>query len=499
MARRYGIRPDLDEMRRQAAATKLKRTLGWKQLTMLGVGAIVGAGVFSVIGIAAATATGPAIVLAILGTAVVALLAALVYAELAAMIPLGGSAYTYASASLGELFAWLVGWSLVLSYGIGNAALASAFSDNVTGLAGATFCASSDSGLCGFLVANKWTATPAAGGVMDVPGLVVMLLITLLLLRPTRESATLNAVLVAVKVGILALFLAVALPRADVANLTPFAPFGATGILVGSAYMFFSFLGFDAISTAAEETRDPQRDMPRGILGSIAVVTLLFALIGFALTALVPYAELRSGEPLAVALRIAGFPSLGAIMNVGALVASVTVLLVFQLATVRVVLALARDGLVPQGLARVNEKTGTPNRLTLLLGIVVALATAVLPLSVLVLITTLSTLYIFAAAMLALLVLRKRAPHTPRPFRTPWVPFVPVAGIAACGVLAVYSIIEVPLTLWLFIAWMAGGVMLYALYGARHSVLRAANGAAGVGGGAPPPTGAEPEAAPPGP
>lgn len=462
MARRYGLRPDLDEMRAAADATRLRRTLGAWQLTLLGVGAIVGAGVFSVIGVAAATATGPAIVIAILGTAVVALLAALVYAELAAMIPLGGSAYTYASAAGGELFAWLVGWSLILSYGIGNAALASSFSDNFSGLL-ATF---------GWIIPDAWSATPANGGVMDLPALLVVVAITLLLLRPTNESALVNAILVAVKVLVLAVFLFVALPRADASNLQPFAPFGTAGILAGAAYMFFSFLGFDAVSTAAEETKNPQRDLPRGILGSIAVVTVLFVVVGFALTAIVPYASLNNGEPLAVALREAGFPWLGAVMNLGAILASLSVLLVFQLATVRVVLALARDGLVPRGMAAVNDKTGTPNRLTLTLGVLVAIGAAVLPLGLLVLLTTLSTLYIFSAAMVALIVLRKRAPDTPRPFRAPLVPLVPLAGIAACGVLAVYGIIEEPVSGTGFLAWMGIGVMVYAAYGARHSALR---------------------------
>lgn len=466
MARRYGARPRLADLQRAAATTLLRRTLGWPQLAALGVGAIVGAGVFSVVGIAAADHAGPAIVVSFVVAALVALLAALTYAELAAMLPLGGSAYTYASASLGELFAWLVGWALVLSYGIGNAALAVSFSDNLTGLAARAF---------DVAIPPAFSAAPAEGGVLDVPGAVVVLLVTLLLLRPVQESARANAILVAVKIGVLLLFLVVALPGADRANLQPFLPNGVPGVMSGAALIFFAFLGFDAVSTAAEETRDPARDLPRGILGSIAAVTVLFVLIGFALTALVPYSELSTGEPLAVALDSAGWPGLSVVMNLGGLVASFTVLLVFQLATVRVVLALARDGLVPASLAALHPRHQTPNRLTLLTGVVVALFTALLPLGILVIVTTVATLFIFAAVMVALVVLRRTAPDLPRPFRCPASPWIPLAGVAACGALTVYSVLEEPITGWGFLAWMGLGVMVYAAYGARKSVLRAAS------------------------
>jgi APA family basic amino acid/polyamine antiporter len=387
------------------------------------------------------------------------------------MIPLGGSAYTYSFAAGGELFAWLVGWALILSYGIGNAALASSFSDNLTGLVGT---------LSGYQMPAEWSATPGGGGVFDVPAFVVVMLITLLLLRPTRESATANAALVAVKVGVLLLFLAVAIPRGDAANLTPFAPFGATGVFAGAALIFFAFLGFDAISTAAEETRDPQKDLPRGIIGSLVVVTVLFVAIGLALTALTPYGTLNNGEPLAVALRAAGLPGLSAVMNVGGLLAALSVLLVFQLATVRVFLALSRDGLVPRRLAALHPRHQTPNRLTLLLGFFVALFAAFVPLGILVAVTNLATLFIFGAAMLALLLLRRAAPDVPRPFRCPWVPAVPALGILACAALSVFTVLAEPITGLGFLAWMGFGLMVYAAYGARHSVLRKADAAIGT-------------------
>ena len=462
MRERYGITPTIAEMRAGAERTQLRRSIGWIQLTALGVGAIVGAGVFSVIGIAAATSAGPAIAISFVIAAIVALLTALVYAELATMIPVSGSAYTYGYAAGGELFAWLVGWALILSYGIGNAALASSFSDNLTGLL-TTF---------GITIPDAWAATPRAGGVIDVPAFLVVGLITLLLLRPIKESATANALLVILKLGVLVVFLAVAIPNADTANLTPFAPFGALGILGGAALVFFAFLGFDAISTAAEEVRDPQRDLPRGIIGSLIVTTLLFVAIAISLTAVARYDTLDTGEPLAVALRAAGFPGLGAVMNVGGLVAALTVLLVFQLATIRVVLALCRDGLLPRALGAVHPKHGIPNRLTLALGLLVGISAALAPLGLLVLVTNLATLFIFGAAMWAVLRLRKTAPDAPRPFRTPLMPWLPIAGIASCAALAGLAMLQDQLAALGFVWWMGGGLMLYAAYGARKSVLR---------------------------
>lgn len=469
MAERYGIRRPLSSLREEASRSQLRRSLGWVQLTALGIGAIVGAGVFSVIGVAAAS-TGPAIAISFLVAAVVALLAALAYAELASMMPVSGSAYTYAYAAGGELFGWLVGWALVLSYGIGNAALASSFSDNLTGLLGSF----------GFAVPEALAATPAMGGVMDVPAFVVVLLITLLLLRPINESATVNSLLVVLKLGILGLFLAVAIPRADAANLQPFAPGGAGAVVGGAALIFFAYLGFDAISTAAEETRDPQRNLPRGIIGSLVVTTILFVALALGLTALARYDTLGTGEPLAVALRSAGLPGLAAVMNTGGIIASFSVLLVFQLATVRVVLALCRDGLLPASLATVSRRHQTPNRLTLALGLVVAVSAALVPLGILVLVTNLAALFIFAGAMLAVILLRRLAPDAPRPFRTPASPWVPLAGIAACAALGFLAVFPSAadqraagaLTGLGFVAWMGMGIMIYAAYGARRSLLR---------------------------
>lgn len=456
---RYGLRASVAELRARAETTELKRTLGAFDLTALGIGAIVGAGVFTVTGLVAANHTGPAVVFSFFIVAVVSALVALSYAELATLIPLGGSAYTYASAGLGELVGWLVAWALVLSYAIGNGAIASSFSDNLSGLLG-TF----DMDLPATL-----TATPSNGGLFDLPALLVVLLVTVLLLRPVKESARANVVLVVLKVGVLVLFVAVGLTATDTENLTPFATNGVAGVLAGAGLIFFAFLGFDAISTAAEETRDPQRNLPLGILGSLVVVTGLFVAVALVLTALVPSAMLDNGEPLAYAMREAGFGWAAVVLNLGGLVATLSVLLVYQLATTRIFLAVSRDGLIPRWFAKVSARHGTPNRTTLGLGVLVGISAALLPLDFLVSLTNEATLFFFAIVCIAVLALRRLAPHEPRSFRTPGVPWIPLAGAVAC--FALMATFE-PLIHLGFAAWMGIGIMVYAGYGVRHSVLR---------------------------
>lgn len=458
---RYGARTSVDALRARAEGTPMRRTLGAWQLTALGVGAIVGAGVFTVTGLVAADHAGPSVALSFVLVALVSALVALAYAELATLIPLGGSSYTYASAAMGELLGWLVAWALVLSYAIGNGAVASSFSDNFTGLLSAF----------GADLTGAWTAAPASGGIADLPAAGVCILATLLLLRPVKESATANFVLVVFKTGVLVLFVVVGLFGARSENLVPFAPGGPAGIVAGAGLIFFAFLGFDAISAAAEETKDPQRNLPRGILGSLAIVTVLFVLVSLVLTSLVPSAELGTGEPLAYAMRQAGFGWAGIVLNLAGIVATLSVFLVFQLAITRIVLQVARDGLFPQWFAKVSERHATPNRVTLVLGVLVAFSAALLPLDFLVSLTNESTLFFFAVVCIAVLVLRRTAKDAPRQFRCPGVPYVPLVGAAACVALMVTFD---PLIHWGFLAWMGLGVMIYALYGARNSALRRA-------------------------
>ncbi len=462
---RYTIRRPVGDLVADAAATGMRRSLGAGQLAALGVGAIVGAGVFSTIGIIAAEHAGPGAALAFVLAAAVAGLAGLAYAELASMIPLGGSGYTYVSAGMGELAGWLACWAIILSYGIGNSAVASSFSDNLTGLAGAA----------GWSIPAAWTTatgvTDSATGVVgliDLPAFLVIALITIVLLRPVRESATANLVLVVVKVGILLLFVAAGATRVAPTNWSPFLPLGAAGIASGAAIAFFSFLGFDAVSTAAEETRDPQRDLPRGILGSLVAVTVLFVAVSLVLTGLVPSGTLNTGEPLAFALREVGLGPLAAAMNVAGILATLSVLLVFQLATTRVFMAASRDGLFPRWISALSRHQ-TPNRSTLVLGVVVGLGAAVFPLGILVEVSTAASLFLFAGVLLAVPLLRRSAPNASRPFRMPWSPVLPIAGAAACA----WFILELTWAAQLgFVGWTGLGLMIYAAYGVRKSVLR---------------------------
>lgn len=459
---RYLLRKPAAALRREAEATQLHRSLGAWELTALGIGAVIGAGIFTVTGVVTATTAGPAVAVSFCVAAIVCAIAGLAYAELSSMLPLGGSAYTYAYASFGELVAWILGWALVLEYAIGNMAVASGFSGNFSSLLDGV----------GVHLPDALRAAPGAapGAVFDVPAFCIVMLITLLLLRPVRESARANVVLVVVKLVVLGIFLAVALPRVDAKNLSPFAPFGTTGILAGAALVFFSFIGFDAVSTAAEETRNPQRDMPRGILGSLAVCTVLYLLVGLALTGLIPYGQLNVRDPLALALDKTGFSGLALVMNLGGIVATVSVLLVFQLGTSRIFFTLARDGMIPQWFTRVSPKLRTPTRITLVSGLVVALGAAVLPLALLVQLTNIGTLFAFAIVLGAVVILRRSDPGLARPFRMPLSPWLPAVGIVMCLGLGYFL---GTLTILGFLGWMGLGLMIYAAYGARKSRLRA--------------------------
>jgi APA family basic amino acid/polyamine antiporter len=464
---RYLIRKPPAAMRRDAEATGLAKSLSVWHLVALGVGAVIGAGIFTVVGVATSQ-SGPAVVLSFVIAAIVCAIAGLAYAEMASMLPLGGSAYTYAYASFGELVAWVLGWALVLEYAIGNMAVASGFSANVTPLLDSV-------GLHvpAALRAPPCFTPPCVGtpGLFDLPAFLVVLAVTLLLLRPVHENARVNLALVIAKVLILCVFLVVALPNVQSANLSPFAPFGASGILAAAALIFFSFIGFDAVSTAAEETKDPQRDMPRGILGSLALCTALYVLIGIALTGVTRYTALTGQrDPLAVALSVVGKPGLALLMNVGGLVATLSVLLAFQLGTSRIFLNFARDGMIPRTLVRIHPRHRTPTRVTILIGIFVALGAAILPLTFLAQLTNIGTLFAFAIVLGGIVILRRIEPALPRPFRMPGSPWLPLVGVVLCIGLALF----LGALTWLgFVAWMGLGLMIYAAYGAPRSRLRA--------------------------
>jgi len=470
----------------------MRRTLGAGDLIMLAIGAVIGAGIFSSLGTAAAGETladgtivrygaGPALVLSFVLLGAVCGLAALCYAELASMIPQAGSAYAYSYATLGELVAWIVGWALILEYAVGNVAVAIGWSGYFVSL------------LSGFgitlppwLTHGYWnvkaSGDPAIHGLMDsaphiagvpvllnLPAFLIVAAITMLLLRGVKESTRANNIMVIVKLLVLTLFVVVGALHIDPANYHPFAPNGFKGIHQGAAIVFFAYIGFDAISTAAEETKDPQRNLPRGILGGLAICTLIYVVVGFVATGLVPYQQLKSSDPLAKALSVAGLGTASWIVSAGAVVSMSAVLLVFQYGQPRIFYAMARDGLLPKFAAKLHPKTRTPHITTMLTGALVALGALLADDAATYDLTNIGTLAAFAVVCIGVLVLRVREPERPRPFRVPFVWGVTLLGAGAC----VFVMKGLPASAWMaFGVWMVIGLAVYFAYGYKHSALR---------------------------
>jgi basic amino acid/polyamine antiporter, APA family len=470
----------------------LRRVLGAGDLIMLAIGAVIGAGIFSSIGTAAAGevrpdgeivryAAGPALILSFVLLGVVCGLAALCYAELAAMIPQAGSAYAYSYATLGELVAWIIGWDLILEYAVGNIAVAVAWGGYF-----ASFLSGFGITMPGWLThgyrAVQLSSDPAVQELMmsapriagfpvllNLPAFAIVALITWVLLLGVRESARANNVMVVVKLLVLALFVAVGALHIDTANYVPFAPNGWRGIHQGAAIVFFAYIGFDAISTAAEETKNPQRNLPIGILGGLAICTLIYVVVGIVATGLVPYAQLRAADPLAKALDVAGLQTAGWIVSFGAVVSLTAVLLVFQYGQPRIFYAMARDGLLPAWAAKVSPKRRVPHITTLVTGIAVALGALVADENEIYDLTNIGTLSAFAIVCIGVLVLRHVDPDRPRPFRVPFVWPVTLVGAAAC----IYTMLGLPRTAWeRFGIWLAIGVLIYFGYSKRHSRLQ---------------------------
>jgi APA family basic amino acid/polyamine antiporter len=471
----------------------LKRSLRAGDLIMLAIGAVIGAGIFGAIGTAAAgqldaqghvvrEGAGPALVFSFLLSGGACALAGLCYAELAAMIPQAGSAYAYSYATLGELVAWIIGWDLILEYAVGNVAVAISWGDYFNTLVRGigvefpqwlttgyrTALLSPDAAVHGLL-----QSAPHILGIpilINVPAFAIVMLITWLLLRGARESATANNIMVAIKLLVLALFTAVGMTHLKGANYHPFAPNGFTGIHQGAAIVFFAYIGFDAISTAAEETLNPRRNLPIGILGGLGICTLIYIIVGLVLTGMVPYQELgKTADPLAHALELAGFHAVGWIVALGAAVSMSAVLLVFQYGQPRIFFAMARDGLLPQWAAKVHPRTRIPWATTLLTGIFVALWSLVGDAGETYDLTNIGTLFAFILVSVGVLVLRYKEPERPRPFRVPLI--WPVSILSAAGCLFLMK--GLPDQAWKrFGGWLVIGLLLYFLYGFKHSVLR---------------------------
>jgi APA family basic amino acid/polyamine antiporter len=504
-----------DQLMAEAAAPdrQMKRVLGSFALTCIGIGAIIGAGIFSLTGTAAAGQTfgsrletpvmnfiqawlsganvvlgrsgaGPAIAISFIVAGTACAFAALCYAELASMIPVSGSAYTYSYATLGEIVAWIIGWDLILEYAVGNMAVAVSWSGYFVQL-----CGSAQIKFPLWLVSDPATATTllAAGGeplnnfssttlpmiaghsiALNLPAILIVAAVTSILVYGIRESAGANTTIVIIKTAVVIFVIAFGAFMVNPPNWHPFVPNGFAGVMSGAAIVFFAFIGFDAVSTTAEETRNPRRDMPIGIIASLIICTLLYVLMSIVLTGIKKY-TVYLGDSAAVATAFASKPWARALVSAGALAGTTSVLLVFQLGQPRIFMAMARDGLLPQYFAKIHPRFRTPHVTTIWTGVIVGAVAAIVDIGSLADLTNIGTLFAFILVCLGVNVLRKTAPERPRPFRAPFVPVFPILGVILCFLL----MLSLPLETWLrFLVWLAIGLTIYFLYGVRHSKLR---------------------------
>lgn len=455
---------------------QLKRTLSATQLVALGIGAIIGAGIFTLTGVAAAEHAGPAITLAFIAAAIGCAFAGLCYSEFATMIPIAGSAYTYAYATMGELLAWIIGWDLVLEYAVGAATVAVGWSGTLVSLFHNFGIDLPVQILAGPFEAVRMPDGTEATGLINLPAVFIVCAISILLMRGIQESARANAVIVVLKVAVVVVFIAIGWSFVDPANHVNYIPanegpsrFGYTGILRAAGVIFFAYIGFDAVSTAAQEAKNPKRDMPIGIIGSLIICTILFILYAHVLTGIVNYKELNVPSPLTLALNKMPYTWLAITMKLAVLAGLTSVILVMLLGQSRVFYSMSRDGLLPKLFSDIHPKWQTPWRSNLLFMIFVSLFSAFAPISVVGEMTSIGTLFAFVLVCGGILVMRRTHPNLPRPFRTPWVPLVPVLGVLVN--LALMAGLGWSNWLRLFI-WMGLGLAIYFGYSRHHSRLR---------------------------
>lgn len=437
----------------------LKRTLTAFSITLLGVGAIVGTGIFVLTGVAAAKYAGPGLILSFVIAGIVSGLAAICYAEFASTVPIAGSAYSYSYATLGELVAWIIGWDLILEYAVGAAAVSIGWSGYIVDLLKGAF---------GITIPKALTLSPFAGGIINLPAVIIILLITGLLVLGTSESSRANNVIVFIKLAVIVFFLIVGFGHINPANWHPFLPFGAGGIFSGASIIFFAYIGFDQISTSAEEARNPSKALPIAIFMSLLICTVLYILVTAVLTGIVPYTKLDVPSPVSHALILLGLNAAGSIIAFGAVCGLTTVLIVLLYGQSRIFFSMARDGLLPGLFSLVHPRFRTPYLSSLIVGIVVAAVAGLTPIDVVAELTNIGTLAAFVLVAVGVLILRRTQPDLRRGYRVPWVPFIPILSIIASFVL----IVSLPaITLLRFVVWLAIGLIVYFLYSRHHSHL----------------------------
>jgi APA family basic amino acid/polyamine antiporter len=473
---------------------RLRKSLGPWSLTALGIGAVIGSGIFTLTGTAAAghvekiesvfhatvldlaingthagsmmgrPGAGPAITLSFVLVAIACLFAGLCYAELASMIPVAGSAYTYAYAILGEVFAWMIGWDLILEYAVSNMSVAVGFSAYLQDLGDNLF----GFHLPAAIAFPVFSAPGQPSGIFNIPALLITMLVTWVLVKGVREGARANTIMVGIKIAVIIIFCLGAAGAIHPGNWRPFAPHGFSGVLTGASIVFFTYIGFDSISTAAEECKHPQRDLPFGIIATLIICTILYGSVALVLTGIAHYQTLNTDSPVADALKALGYNRLRLIVTFGALIGMISSLLVYQYGQARIWFAMSRDGLLPKLFSRVHSDYQTPHISTWIAGFVVGIPAGIWDIDTFAELSNIGTLFAFIVVSAGVIVLRRTQPERPRSFRTPWVPLVPILSIGCCLLLMA----GLPLLTWIrFFIWLAIGLVIYFVFGRRHSVL----------------------------
>ena len=478
-----------DELIAESKKSELSKTLTVFDLIILGIGAVVGTGIFTIVGIAAqggpeGVGAGPALIISMIIAAVASLFAALCYSEFASMIPVAGSAYTYTYATMGEFMAWMVGWILMLEYAIGNITVAAAWTGYLFQL------------LKGFShILPSWLVSPPVWLINDdrsatiicqrdhldpnvviphvfgipislnIPAILMVLFLTIVLTKGIKESTKLAGIMVGINLLIIASFIVVGAFYIKPENWIPFAPNGFEGVFMGAFLIFFAYVGFDAISTTAEETKNPQRDLPIGIIGTLVICTIMYIIVALILTGLMPYSQIDFQAPIAHAMRFVGQDRLAGFISLGALAGLTSVLLIYQLGTTRILYAMSRDGFIPKYLRQVNKKYRTPQILTWIAGIIVIIGSLFMDINISAEMCNFGTFTSFIIVCIAVLILRKTDPDRPRPFKVPFSPLFPILGIITCGGLMIYSMGSLKTSATLFPIWLLMGVIIYVIYG----------------------------------
>ncbi|WP_370763735.1 amino acid permease [Megamonas funiformis] len=449
---------DIGALRSMAQNSGLTRNLSAFDLVFLGIGSVIGTGIFVLTGVGAALYAGPGISLSFVLASIACAFAGLAYAEYASMVPVAGSAYAYTYASLGEFLAFIVGWNLILEYTVTCSTVAAGWSGYVVGLLASG----------GIDLPVAFTKVPEEGGIINIPAILVTMFLCILLVRGTKETVMINRILVFVKLAVIVVFFVLAVPNIDPTNWDPFLPYGTQGISAGAAIVFFAYIGFDAVATSAEEAKNPSRDLPIGILGSLGVCAVLYFFVALVLTGVVPYTDLNNAEPVAYALRVIGYPIGSAIVAVGAICGITTVLLVLLYGQARIFFALSRDGMIPAGICKVHKLYRTPYLVTIGGCVLVSVIAGFAPIHLIAEMANIGTLSAFFIAGFGVLYLRIKRPDIKRGFKCPAIYFVAPMAMICCG----YLMYNLPIHTWIrFVVWCVLGFIVYFGYSYRHSKL----------------------------